>query len=673
MANDMEMKAKLILDYKEAIKGIQKTAKEANKTFKKQIRDETKHDSAKKRRLQHEKRLAARGHADDIKHQKDILRHKRGEYSADDVQRRKVKRQMVTARQEQTRYRKREEHASRSAWTRQRSMGKMGGIARAGVGALGMIGGFIMGGAISSYQKHLQLRQQQSRSIGLGVGQGRGYSGAGLGFSLQESADHRFQAARATGVDASAELQQTMRARGLSAGEAANTMAGLTQSGTSFEGRGGGQTMARMMKLAVYGGLKKARFIEFQKGVTGLMQAQGGRSAGDIGMGAAVGAAMLSQTGLSGLMGERGAAVQKKMDAAMSNPQEEFSRGFLQRAYGYGPGGKANWVTAEQRIEEGASGRNIKDVIDLAIREGKGDTEAAAMLKMVMKLNILQTMPLIQKARAGNLSLEEAGKVAAGKANLAGMAKGAMSTNAEVTTDLVHKATMNDAFTKAGGGEVAKNMRELQKLQLAAFEKLLPTMMDLTKAGVEAAMDGAEIGQAVFNVADGLINMVQADPAAVQKNLTDLTTKYEGLAPGPEKVAAGKQLLDAYDRDISLHESNERDTGVFGGLLPGVSAVEGAQASMRRKQREGVARSLQGDMEEESRRKAGLAPAGIKGTREEYEKGVKEAVGTIGEKFKEVMAPNTAAAEKTAEEVGKRASGGSVKGGSKGPGVSIRD
>lgn len=502
MANTTEITARLVLEHREAIKAIKKVAKASDEEFKKKLQAEAKYDRSKRAEVQYQQKRASSGYKDEVNHQNNLIKMRKGQFSLEQVQRDKVKRETARTRREDQHYRRSEERASK------RSSGQSGsGLGRAneslgrGVTALaGGLAGFVIGSAISAYQKHIQVEKAKSGSIGMGRGFGgniKSLSGVGrgfgqeLGFNAADSAGHQVQAGRATGYASTREMQQMMRARAMSAGEASGLMSTLTQSGTSFAGgeqggqSDGGRQVARMMGMAVYSGLKKARFIEFEKGVSSLMKAQGSMLAGNVGEGSALMLAALGKTGLSGFQGERGASMMMKMNQAITNPSAGAAEGRLQRAMGYGPGGDSDYLKSRIQMQKGMGDKdNLNKYLKQLVAE-LGDTDDA-ILTAEKELNIsaAQSQAILEAHIAGGLDLTKMAVPGGTLANKAGTEMGRDGGNKQLkaAADIFNRmATM--------GATVAPQMIELQKLQITAVEKLLPPSLAVVKAALKLGTD----------------------------------------------------------------------------------------------------------------------------------------------------------------------------------------
>jgi len=416
MASSTDLKINVIADAKKVLKELEAVKKQARKNYKERRKNDVSYQRTRKQTLAAEKRVAADHHKIQKKFVSDLQKAEKKGWDNKKAFRKAEQRAIRSERREDRKYRREAARANRSGPT----MGGIRGAGRAVGGALGMVGGFVIGGAVSAYQKHLQVEKARAQMLGQGAGRarlsGKGF-GQGLGFNYAETAQHQFSAARSTGVNAGRELQQLMRSRAVNAGEASSLMSSLAQSGTSFDsstiGKGGqtagGRAMARMMGASVYSGLKQARFVEFMKGANALQKAGGSMMAGDVGLGGSTVLSMLGKTNLSGFQGERGAAMAMKMNQAMVNPKSEHSRGRLQRAMGYGPGGRTSWWEAEKQMEKGLSDpKNLLKYLDQVIQEEGGNVAQYASVAAEMGIGKSQAQSMVEGRKAGKFNISEA-------------------------------------------------------------------------------------------------------------------------------------------------------------------------------------------------------------------------------------------------------------------------
>jgi len=265
-----------------------------------------------------------------------------------------------------------------------------GGVAQAGLGALGAVGsgllGMLMGGIQQGYGTYLQVGAAKAAMAGMGsrtdLNSGRRFLGRGaggaLGYTPTEHAGNAAAIARATGnLGAVYRGEQLTRITGMGIGEAAGVMGAFRQAGLGFEtpvtkGRKGTEgagvrMLEKTMAQAMATGLERARVPEYLHAVAQFADQQGGRQGGTVDVGA-IGGALALVSKLTGTTGNRAAGIFSQLNQSIMAPGAgEAGQALTLQAFGFGkPGGTNDYYSAIQRQEQGLTGpEGAKNLLDI--------------------------------------------------------------------------------------------------------------------------------------------------------------------------------------------------------------------------------------------------------------------------------------------------------------------
>ncbi|MCF6205346.1 MAG: hypothetical protein L3J47_00435 [Sulfurovum sp.] len=519
MANGADFKLNITAGHKEAMASLKEIYKAAKKRNAAQMKGEDKRNKARRRELKSNHRLQAASMKNDIRHHTEMSRIGKRRRSDEDILKRRDARQVKLERRESKRYAREESRAMKGSATRR------GGGLRKGVGAAGAlaggVAGFFAAGAVSSYGKYLQVQKAKEGLIGVnnlganGVNRAlSGSIGSKLGYNSAEAAQHSLVMSRATGTAGPRELQQMMRATGMSSGEAGGLFNSMSQAGDSFAGgqqKGqskGGNKLAKMIAMGMVKGLKQAHLPEFLRGVTSLTKQRASMTSGKVDMLSSAGTmAMLAGTGRAGFKRERGAEVAAKLQNSLLNPGGgEWGKGKMQRAMGFGKGGDTDYEGSILRAEEGLTPDNLLRIIKLVSSED--GALAGQSLSKLSKLSLGQSKDLVSDFRSGKLTKAELDKVSKEAKGGSTLEQKALTAMQGVYTKADRLATRFDTFADAGE-EHSKIIEGIQDASLEVFLKISeavskygPTLVSmakdiarLTNATVEWLGEDDQLGQ----------------------------------------------------------------------------------------------------------------------------------------------------------------------------------
>lgn len=275
----------------------------------------------------------------------------------------------------------------------------VGGVAR-GLGTAGMAaGGALLGLMGSQIQQghgaYVNYRLAQARLSGMdttmgGVDSARRRAEA-LGYSGNETAEMMATIGRQTGRTQDVTTAQAItRMSGVEFGEAAGLMGTMSRGGINLQDPKGKKELERIFSSATAAGLDKSRFGEQVVGIAGLLERQGGATAGDLSAtGVSALAAMLGASGKSGLQGARGMAVMDSLDQMIRGPGGgEAGKVLALQAMGWGkPGGTSSLYDAEKRLERGLTGEGgVQNLMDLFAeterQHGGGERQIMALQQL---------------------------------------------------------------------------------------------------------------------------------------------------------------------------------------------------------------------------------------------------------------------------------------------------
>lgn len=559
MANTTDLNIKLVADLKalrEMRKEMAKFAKETQGQFKKQMVSEGKHNKARKRDLEFQRRVNEKMAKNQIKYYKDLEKVKKRGRDKEWAETRKFWREERTMNKERARFRKAEHRANQRERRASRRGGVGRGIARAGMGLMGGLTGMLVGGAVASYQDYSTYHKALGGVIGAGRGRdikrGVRAGGARMGFNLAESAGQAREMARATGVAGPREMQFAQRAAMLSSGEAAQMFGQLRQSGLSFAGgQTGGQSsganaMKKILGAAVYSGLERARFPEFAKGVFDITRAQGSARTGDVSpTDVAKILTTFAKTGLSGMQGARGAAVASKLQGAFMKPGGgEWGKSFMQMAMGFGkPGGGTGFYEAEKMREQGLTSDNAQRLLTEVIGQFGGGQEGALAMRELTGVSLEQAEALLKIGKDGDFSKEKLAEIDAVMTESKSLEQQAVDHMKGIGG---HLQRLAGRFNQSVGfgARSAKAIEKVQDWQRKIFEALL---------------DVAEkIGELYKLIRTWIMNNTST-PADVKKAIEEMegkTALKNKMSNPASRAAAVQAQIDA------AKEGHELATGV---------------------------------------------------------------------------------------------------------------
>ena len=558
MANGADFKVNIVGDAKALLKEMEKTSKASKKSLQEHAKLDGKYQKAKKRELASQSRLDAGRVRDQKKHLADLGRADKKRWSEKDVQYRKEKRQIKRDRQESQRYQKSEDRAMAKRQNR-------GGRAvRAGIGLGASIGGFIVGGAVSSYGKHLQVEKAKAGLIGMGSARSINKSlragGASRGFNYAEDAQHAKMMGRASGYTGPKEMQQMMRSTGMEAGEVAGMVGNLTKSGVSFDpssgsGSGkyqgasaGGSMLAKIMAAGIHKGFQKSRFPEFVAGMNALVKQQGGSIAGAVDpLQSAKMLGMFSRAGeknnLPGFMGERGAAMAGKLQNAFYKPGGgDWGQGLFQRAMGFGVQGSGEThYTALKKQQRGLTGDNLRALLGQVGKEhGFGEKGSYAVSKVAPGISLDYAEKMLKMYERGELTDEEVEKAVKKAVPIEQQSLTAME---EMGGTIARLAVRFNKFADAG--EIFQEAIEaVQDAQLKLFQFLVEKFKEWSPFVKEMASGIKMIAEDIheyFHGNEGESSKGEAAKAATAERLAREEYGNATTAKG-KRIAAAKVL-----------------------------------------------------------------------------------------------------------------------------------
>lgn len=387
----------------------------------------------------------------------------------------------------------------------QRGARRIGGLAAA---AAGGITGFLIGGAVRSYQAYLEQGRAMSGAIGLSL-QGRqtrrdiSRAGGGrLGFSVADAAQLTPAMGRATGVAAPRELMQAMRATALTGQEAGDLFATIRQAGFGFEGgerqgqSAGSREFQKLIAGGIFSGLERARLPEYFKGVQNIVTQQGNILAGVVDMQAyAKTFALMGRSGAPGLQGQRGANVFAKLNQAFLKPGGgEWGESFIRMAMGFGtPGGTTGFYGAEKAREEGASPENMMRLITEVQQQFGGGQEGALALREIAGVSLSQAEELLKIFNSSENVEGKLGEIDEVMQDSKSLEKQSLTAMKNIGGTLRRIAALSDRAA-GQGAKVAPAVEKLEDLQFKAFAKLV----SLTETLVGYVGDIWELAQKTF-------------------------------------------------------------------------------------------------------------------------------------------------------------------------------
>lgn len=517
MANRADFNIQFNADRKEldrALKDIAKQAKEAKKRFTKQVKQERKHNRARKRELEYQTRLEVGRLKDRKKHIADIRKAEKRGWDEEKVHNRRMFREKQRYQKETTRWRKREEREIKKGPMRQRFRGAAGRAGRAATGLAGGLAGFFMGGAVAAYQKHVGAEKARASLAGLvdpggyGTVHAQGWGGTALGYNVMDSIRQQKMMARATGTTSPREMQQWMRSTGMEEGETAGLFGAIRRAGYSFDQQGSGSSqgvkkLEKIFSIAMYTGLERARFPEFAKGVMTLTKQTGALVSGKVDPLAMAKMIGMVQKALPGMEGERAVGVTQQLHGVLTKPGGgEWGKGLVMRAMGFGvPGSGTSWYEAEKMREKGLSDpKNLQRLLGRVGKEhGFGEEGAVALRAMAPGMGLQVAEDLLKGFKGGKLDPKLMAKAIRKTKPIEEQSKEIME---EMGGDIKHLAEMHNEWTTQGK-DFRKEIQALQKLQLDLFRGLsaiVKEVIPLLKSMAEGIQDLVDISEGDKNL-----------------------------------------------------------------------------------------------------------------------------------------------------------------------------